>query len=913
MTHQKHRLGRHFLLSLLFAASLLISLAFEPLIIRPPNFAVVAHTRSAEEWMQQGYDRYQAGSVVEAIADWQKALSQYQVDRNLEQAATALENLARAHQVLGQTREELQSWEQASLLYRQVSNGLRLGRVLAEQAQAFSRAGQYSRAILILCGDTRNGTTGCHLESALGVIRSLPQPDLIGEVAALGSLGDAYRLRGEADRAIFYLNQGLDKARTLQQPIYLISMLNSLGNAHSSLAQLNFRRALSARQIEEERDAVEFEFRARENNEKALNYLQESMTLAQENGDRPSELRALMSALPAYYRSPEGEEWTSSLQQAISIADSLPISQEKVYALIDLAKFVQLSANPSPMSAGRQCLIQTSNPQAEALLLQAIASAQEIRNRRAESFALGELGHLYECQLDSERALELTRQAQLAADQELEARDSLYLWQWQLGRIFKSQNQLQEAISAYEESLATLEALRKDILTANQDIQFDFRETVEPIYRELVELRLERETPSTVIRVPNPAQQTNQGDISLALNTLDNLKLAELQNYFGNDCVLTALNPLDVNFADNAGQTAVFNTVILDDRVAVILSIPKRESNGQEQTLQKYEWVQDQSGNFVNPDKLVAAINEYRKGLERFRDSIPGAPLGGYDPTLAAQVYDWLIRPFESLLLENEIKTLVFVQDGIFRSVPMTSLHDGSTFLIEKYAIAVTPSINLTNLDRADRSRLRALAVGLTESATVEGDSFAALRYVASELQAVQQLLPRSVALQDQEFTLQRFQQALAAESYPIIHIATHGKFSADADGTFLVMGYSPDEPSQKLTLNVLDDVIRQMSSRSPLELLVLSACQTATGDDRAALGLAGIAAQAGAKRVLASLWSVNDRATTELVTQFYQGLSDPNLTKAQVLQAAQKALIQSEEYAHPAFWSAFVLIGNWL
>ncbi|HEY9697844.1 MAG TPA: CHAT domain-containing protein [Trichocoleus sp.] len=893
--------------------SLLFALGWTQISDRLFDSAAIAQAPHAEQWMQQGVDRYEAGLLTEAINNWQQALTLYRSAHNLEQTAVALENLARAYQALGQSSEELQFWEQASSVYQQLGERLSLGRVLVEQAQAYSRVGQYRRAIVLLCAPPSE--KDCRETSVLGITRSLPQRDLIGEVAALGSLGDAYRLQGNAERAIAYLNQGLNVARAINQPAYLISMLNSLGNAHHSLAQLNFRRALSARQIEEKQDAEAFDLRAKEHDAKALAYLNESLTLAQTNQDQVSALRALVSALPAYYRSGdrsfEQDEWINPLQQAISIASFVPNSQEKVYALIDLVRFVQ-RINSSTAVSRRQCSSQTKNLQAERLLEQAIAAAQEIGNPRAESFALGELGHLYECQANYEQALELTRQAQLAAEG-LEARDSAYLWQWQLGRILKAKADPLKAIAAYEEALLTLQALRKDILTASQDIQFDFRETVEPIYRELVELRLQQESPS-VLREVDRDQKTNQGNITLALNTLDNLKLAELQNYFGNDCVLTALNPVDINFASNTEQTAILNTVVLDNRVAVILSIPIQQPDGSEKTIQQFEWVSEQNGEKVNQESLVAVINEYRKGLERVRDAIPGAPLGGYDPTLAVQIYNWLVRPFAPLLQQYDIKTLVFVQDGILRSVPMAALYDGEAFLIEKYAIAITPSINLTNLERADRSRLRALAVGLTESATVNGTTFPPLRYVASELEAVQKLLPRSVELRDQNFTLQQLKQALAADSYPIIHIATHGKFSAEADGTFLVTGYNPAQPDQRLTLNVLDDIIRQMIARSPLELLVLSACQTATGDDRAALGLAGIAAQAGAKRVLASLWSVNDQATTELITQFYQGISNPALTKAQALQSAQKALINSgDRTAHPAFWSAFVLIGNWL
>jgi CHAT domain-containing protein len=99
----------------------------------------------------------------------------------------------------------------------------------------------------------------------------------------------------------------------------------------------------------------------------------------------------------------------------------------------------------------------------------------------------------------------------------------------------------------------------------------------------------------------------------------------------------------------------------------------------------------------------------------------------------------------------------------------------------------------------------------------------------------------------------------------------------------------------------------------TPLDLLVLSACQTAAGDDRAALGLAGVAIQAGAKSALASLWSISDNATATLMTRFYENSKAPGATKAQSLRIAQIELLKSPEYGHPSYWAPYLLIGNWL
>lgn len=919
------KLVKRYLLPLLFCLGLLGGALSgqSPLLASRWQLTAVAQAVSADQQMQQGADHYQAGDFLGSIAAWQLALALYHAENETEKIALVAENLARAYQALGQSNQELQAWQQAESAYRQTGNALRVGRMLSEQAQAYSRLGQYGKAIKLLCGEP--GQPTCELTSALAIMQSLPQPDLVGKLTALGSLGDAYRLRGQPEQAIAYLNQALQLTEN-QEPAYRMTVHSSLGNAYLSLAQISYRRAASARQIEEIQEAEAFESEAADYDTKALVHLKQSLEAAQQQADPMSELRAKISILQIYLRSGQIVEFNNALQQAIELLETTPDNSEKIYAAIDLAKLAQQPSG-GLLTSNRTCGGLVANAQVTQLLEQAvditkqINQVQAINYWRAKSFALGELGHLYECQSDYERALDFTYQAQEAADlaelseeQRLDARDSLYLWQWQAGRILKATGQIEKAIQAYEDSLATLETIRQDILVTSRDVQLDFRENVEPIYRELVALKLQNETPS-VPQIIETAENSQSDNLASALKTLDSLKLAELQNFFGNDCVLTALNLAGQNIAENASKTkaAIFSTAVLDNRTAVIVDIYTQTSH-KPTALRQFEWIKDGDGQYISQETLTLKVNEYRQGLERFRDAIAGAPLGGYNPALAEKLYGWLIRPFQPLLDQQGIQTLVFVQDGIFRNVPMTALYDGTKFLIEQYAIAITPSINLTDFSQTNRRDLRALAVGLSRATKVKDKPFGELAAVDSELKAIQEALPRSTQLTNENFTLARFAEELQAESYPIIHIATHGQFSAEAESAFLVTGDNLNDSDPKLTLNVLDDLIRDSSRRSSVELLVLSACQTATGDDRAALGLAGIAAQAGAKRVLASLWSANDQATSQLIGEFYQKLNDPHLTKAQILQAAQRSLINSgNRTAHPAYWSAFVLIGNWL
>jgi CHAT domain-containing protein len=142
-----------------------------------------------------------------------------------------------------------------------------------------------------------------------------------------------------------------------------------------------------------------------------------------------------------------------------------------------------------------------------------------------------------------------------------------------------------------------------------------------------------------------------------------------------------------------------------------------------------------------------------------------------------------------------------------------------------------------------------------------------------------------------------------------VVHLATHGQFSSKAEDTFILTW------DDRINIKQLNNVLKTRDRResSIIELLVLSACQTAVGDKRAALGLAGMAVRAGARSTLASLWSINDAATASFMIKFYQNLADNKVTKAEALRRAQLALLQNPEYRHPYFWAPFILVGNWL
>ena len=272
---------------------------------------------------------------------------------------------------------------------------------------------------------------------------------------------------------------------------------------------------------------------------------------------------------------------------------------------------------------------------------------------------------------------------------------------------------------------------------------------------------------------------------------------------------------------------------------------------------------------------------------------------------ISQEFYQWLIQPASADLVKNQIKTLVFVPDGAFRNIPMGILYDGQHYLIEKYSMAVSPGLQLFPA-KLESKKLSVLVAALTEAR----QGFSALPGVRSEIQQISSSA-RSQILLDRQFTRNSFHKLIDDRSFSVIHLATHGQFSSNPEETFLLTW------NDKIGIKDLDNFFQKsrLGIDKPIDLLVMSACETAAGDERSALGLAGFALRSGARSTLASLWSVNDRSTATLMSEFYRQITRQNskITKAEALRQAQLTVMKNPLYQHPYFWASFLLIGNWL
>ena len=575
----------------------------------------------------------------------------------------------------------------------------------------------------------------------------------------------------------------------------------------------------------------------------------------------------------------EAQDWAKAREIALNGQDLIFDLPHNNYAKIDLIKKIatiesHLVSFPQHQSwlSSLKLLVDRSDStylKHKQLLERIAESAKSEGIVRTESYAIGTLAYLEEQQGNLSQAIALNLYA-LDLTNKIEADDIAYQWQWQLGRIYKDRAETSKAIASYQQAVNNLGKIREDLVAFNPESQYSFRESVEPVYRQLVELLISQPTQENLIQ---------------ARNTIESLQMAELENYFRSSCLQA--KPEQIDTIDPLAATIY--PIVTSEKLAVLTSIPGQPIKLHTQDITPNEIeskVKDLRGQF-NP----AASNKRRKAQSQ-------------------EFYSWLVEPSVKDLKAAEIETLVFILDSGLRNLPVSALYDGEQYLVENYAIALTPGLQLLS-SQIEPKNIKAVVAGLSEA----NQGFAALPGVNTEVQEIATSIDSKLLL-NKEFTKERLRQTLKATTEaPILHLATHGQFSSKAEETFILTW------DDRIDVNELEQLLKvreETPKLIPIELLVLSACKTAQGDDKAALGIAGIALKSGARSTLGTLWSVSDESTALLIERVYEQIASAKgnevipKNKAQILRQAQLELIQSEQFNHPYYWAPFVLVGNW-
>lgn len=703
---------------------------------------------------------------------------------------------------LGRPQSALEVWDEAISLYEEQNDILGYTQAKIYRASALQALGFYSQAIKTLMSVKEQLKTETNLQ-----IKS----------QAFLNISNVFTRIGKYEESIALLQENLNELKISPDNLLTAEIYLSLGH--------NYRLQLKP--------------------ETALNYYQQAINVS---NNPQIKLRAKIAELEIITNLKQSDT-TQEIQEIKTILAQLPPQQTTLQAKLSLVH------NLVKQQANSQEIIP--------LIIETIQQAKSLNIPRIETEALGILGNLYEQNQQWQEAEKITERALLIA-QNINAKELTYQWQWQLGRILQAQNKTQQAIASYTEAVNNLQLLRSDLVAISSDLQYSFREKIEPVYRELAVLLLQ----------PGASQK----DLNQARQVVELLQVAELDNFFRDACLDT--QPVQVDSIDPTA--AVLYTIKLENRLEVIAAIPNQPLKHYSQELPPSEI-----------EIVVSSANSQISNPRRL------------NLQLLQQVYNWLIRPIEADLAKNQIKTLVFVPDGVLRNLPPATLHDGKQYLIEKYSIAIAPSLQLAQPLRQPaktEKRQQVLLAGLSESR----QGFRRLPGVKQEIEQIGSLFTSEILL-DKNFTEVNFNQSAQETPFRIVHLATHGQFSSNADNTFVLTW------DEKIDIDELNSLIRGDSKQlHPVDLLVLSACETATGDRNSTLGLAGMAVRGGARSTLASLWTVNDIATAKLMTNFYRELAQGNITKAEALRRAQLSILKSDRFSHPFFWSAFILVGNW-
>jgi CHAT domain-containing protein len=556
---------------------------------------------------------------------------------------------------------------------------------------------------------------------------------------------------------------------------------------------------------------------------------------------------------PASKRENLASQWTELVQQV----EKSPLTATNLYLRLELADLAQNN------------VIFIAPELRQRLLVESLQVANHLNDLNAATNILGQLGKIH---FQANKLILADRNARQALHlaQRMNNTNLIYRNFHLLGQIEVKLNHLEQAKLYYQSAIDVLQHIRYDLVATSPNLQFEFREEVEPIYRELVDLLL---TPQAAEIPPSQLKQAQE--------VMDSLRDAELVNYFREAC--WDVSPQAVAQLDP--KAAIVYPIVLADRLEVLWNLPG-------QPLQHYRIPVDAATVETLVSKMRVALRSTSLLAER--------------RSLAQELYNWLIRPALPQLQSNpDVTTLVFNPDTAFQLLPMNMLYDGKQFLIEQYAIATIPRLKLRPSLAPNQIQWqgdRSFIGGISES---QGESNA-LPGVTQELDSIAEAI-RSSTHRNQDLKISHLQNAISKTPIALLHLATHGQFGASPEETFLQL-WGDRLKVKDLGIFFEERTINQLP---PLELLILSACQTAQGDRRAALGIAGIAIQSGARSTIASLWKVDDQSTALLMKYLYQNLNQ-NMTRAEALRQAQLKLLKHPEFSHPYYWSAFSLLGAW-
>ncbi len=740
----------------------------------------------------------------------------------------------------------------------------RAQRDLAEAALAI-RAGRYEEAAE-------------HFSSAVDELTTAG--DERGASEAMLAYAQLQLQEGHFAAARMELERALEIAHELDDEAHLAAVRASLGNALIATGELGraedeLTRGLavvSKKPKSGQDDASAAVLNNLGNRHAALNdhasarkAFERSAKLARERGLEADEARALLGAARVAIETGDVRAARRNLDRARPLVSKLPSTAERVPLSIHMGRTLGSIAAHSPRY------------RADALrgafdaFDDARRSAEEVGDLRGVALANLNLGALYHEEQHRREALYLTRLARRAAEG-LGAPEILYRTHWQEGQILWGQHQVEASLAALRRAVGILEETKPIPTDGYGSSDANFRRLVGGVYRDTTDRLLRAASLET-----NASRAKSL--VVEARDVIERFKAAELRNYFEDECIASAGSQGRGIDSLEPGAAVVY-TVTLPDRLELLVGLP--------------------SG--IERFAVPVSATRLNKTIDRFRREVQN-PLSRAYRNSGRKLHDWIVKPMQDHLAANEVDTLVFIADGRLRTLPFAALYDGKDHLADRYALASALSLRLLVPDAIASETGRPVLAGVSEA--VQG--FSPLAAVENEIAEIHDSYGGEVLL-NEAFTLDSVRGAIDRETPGIVHLATHAVFSGNPDTSFLLTY------AGRVGFDDLSDVVGMTrTGGAPLDLLVLSACETAVGNDRAGLGFTGSAIRAGARSALGSLWPISDAAAGALMVDFYRGLQAEGLNKAHALRKAQADLRADDRFDHPYYWAPFTLVNDWI
>jgi CHAT domain-containing protein/tetratricopeptide (TPR) repeat protein len=915
------------------------NLGFKPKALAYYNQALTLY-RAIKDRAGEATTLNNIGGVYDDLGEKQKALDYYQQSLPLSRAvgdrageATTLNNIGAVYDALGEKQKALDYYQQALPLRSAVSDRAGEARTLNNIGSVYDDLGEKQKAL-------------DYYQQALPLWRAVG--DLAGKAATLNNIGRVYDDLGEKQKALDFYQQALALSRVVGARAGEARTLNNIGLVYDALGE----------------------------KQKALDYYQQSLPLMRAVGDRGGEASTLNNIGLVYSALGEKQRALDFYQQALPLWRAVGNRGGEARTLNNIGRvYDALGEKQKALDYYQQSLP----------LMRAVG------NRAGEAGTLNNIGGVYDALGEKQRALDFYQQA-LTLSRAVGNRAGEATTLNNIAALLQKQKQPQLAIIFYKQSVNVYETLRGDIKGLSKELQQTYTESVAYTYRNLSDLLLEQDrileaqrvldllkvqelddylrtvrgnnnTEKGIIKLP-PEQKIDAGIESILakavnigqeisqlqerrklngkLTPSEEKQLAQLweqqekivenfNQFIESPEVIALINQLkpqtrSADLLNNLGnlnglpdnlknlhQNAVLlYPLILEDRLELILTTP--DSPPVRRTVK------------VTKKELNETILAFRKALK--------TPLEDAKKP-AQKLYEWLIQPIENDLKTANAKTIIYAPDGQLRYIPLAGLYDGKQWLIERYRINNITAASLTDFNTKPEPKMQVLA-----GAFIQGNykfklgeqnfNFSGLPFAGKEINQLADNVSATTKFIDKDFNPQIIPQM---DSYTIVHWATHAAFVVGTpEQSFVLFGDG--------TPVTLKDMKKWQFKN--LDLIVLSGCETGLGGNFGTgieiLGLGYQLQNAGARAVIASLWSVDDGGTQALMNAFYAALKTGKYSKAEALQQSQIALINSNNgsseqqrgpsievisngvpdnvvnrLSHPYYWSPFILIGNGL